>query len=73
MMCIRCGLRGRLVHSKQELLDPERKCMHRRTPATCPQLREVLSAAHRTLDLLEWQAKRNEAFAGVDRDEFDVP
>jgi hypothetical protein len=72
VMCSACGLRGTLAHSRQELLDPEGKCKHGRVPAKCPYLRDVLTAAHRTLDLLEWHAKR-EAFAGGDREQPEAP
>jgi hypothetical protein len=72
VMCSACGLRGTLAHSRQELLDPEGKCGERRPPAKCPHLRDVLTAAHRSLDLLEWHAKR-EAFAGSDREQSEAP
>jgi hypothetical protein len=72
VMCSACGLRGTLAHSRQELLDPEGKCKEQRPPARCPHLRDVLTAAHRTLDLLEWHAKR-EAFAGSDREQPEAP
>jgi hypothetical protein len=68
VMCSTCGLRGTLVHSRQELLDPEGKCKQACAPAKCPHLRDVLTAAHRTLDLLEWHAKR-EAFSRSDREQ----
>jgi hypothetical protein len=73
VMCSACGLRGTLAHSRQELLDPEGKCKQGRAPARCSHLRDVLAAAHRTLDLLEWHAKRAEAFAGTDRQQPDAP
>jgi hypothetical protein len=73
VMCSACGLRGTLAHSRQELLDPEGKCRERRPPARRPHLRDVLIAVHRTLDLLEWHAKRAEAFAGRDREQPQAP
>jgi len=73
VMCSACGLRGTLAHSRQELLDPDGKCKQGRAPAKCPHLRDVLIAAHRTLDLLEWHAKRAEAFAGRDLEKPEAP
>jgi hypothetical protein len=73
VMCSACGLRGTLAHSRQELLDPDDKCKHGRAPAKCPHLRDVLTAAHRTLDLLEWHAKRNEAFCRTDQEQSRAP
>jgi hypothetical protein len=72
VMCSACGLRGTLAHSRQELLDPQSKCKQGRAPARRPHLRNVLTAAHRTLDLLEWHAKR-EAFAGGDQEQSQAP
>jgi hypothetical protein len=69
VMCPECGLRDRLAHSNQELDDPERKCKHGQKPANCSSLRTVLTASHRMLDYLEWQAKRDAAsFHGNDED-----
>ena len=68
VMCPTCGLRGTLVHSRQELLDPEGRCKQTRAPAKCPHLRDVLTAAHRTLDSLEWHAKRA-AFSRSEREQ----
>jgi hypothetical protein len=73
VMCSACGLRGTLAHSRQELLDPEGKCKEQRPPARCPHLRDVLTAAHRTLDLLEWHAKRAEVFTGTDQEQSQAP
>jgi hypothetical protein len=73
VMCSECGLRGTLAHSRQEFVDPEGRCKLGTKPAKCPHLRDVLIAAHRTLDLLEWHAKRAGAFAGPDGDEPGAP
>jgi hypothetical protein len=72
VMCSACGLRGTLAHSRQELLDPKGKCKQGRAPAKCAHLRDVLVAAHRTLDLLGWHAKR-EAFSRSDREQPEAP
>jgi hypothetical protein len=72
VMCSTCGVRGTLAHSRQDLLDPEGKCKQGRPPAKCAHLRDVLAAAHRTLDLLEWHAKR-EAFSRSDRERPEPP
>jgi hypothetical protein len=72
VMCSICGLRGTLAHSREELLDPEGKCKQTCAPAKCPHLRDVLTAAHRTLDLLEWHAKRA-AFSLGDREQPEAP
>jgi hypothetical protein len=68
VMCSTCGLRGTLTHGRQELLDPQGKCKQKRAPAKCSHLRDVLTAAHRTLDLLEWHAKRA-AFSRVEQEQ----
>lgn len=47
--CPECGLREKLTHSEQQIIDDRGRCKHRQNPTTCPTLMPILSRARQAL------------------------
>jgi hypothetical protein len=46
--CPDCGLRAKVTHNEQQIIDAKTTCKHRADPTNCPMLSPALSFARQT-------------------------